>query len=321
MKVVYIGGRIPHKKSLYTSRNTLMLRYLPPWVNYVETFTLEDAKQQTIDADVIFLENLRSTPFWEQLIFLNDSKAFICDSYCDVWRKPWWFQHIRTDVHITLTKASTIHSFPETEHSRIYWAPFRTPLSTYEMERDIDIIVWGTWHHKAYPFRMYIQEQVMKWIPNVEVIIPNEIPKAGLSLYDIVLNGKTYKLGTVSPRGNYYGTYLYKLLSRCKIACTGPGLKKGSWIGTGKYFENAACSTVTLSTIFDEATDLGFKHGKNIWFTTEANFQTDLINLLEQPNLINELAINSRELMRTRHTPEIRADELYTFLCEQTGKT
>ena len=120
MKVVYIGGHIPHKKSLYTNRNTLMLRCLPAWVNYIEAYTLEEAILHTKDADVLFLENLRSVPFWQELTFLNESPAFICASYCDVWRKPWWWQHLRVDAHITLTKDVTIKIFPITEEDKIY---------------------------------------------------------------------------------------------------------------------------------------------------------------------------------------------------------
>ena len=193
-------------------------------------------------------------------------------------------------------------------------------MSPFKVERDIDIIVWGTWHHRAYPFRMFIQKKVTDWIKNCKETVPEEIPHAGLSLYDIVLNGNMYKLGTVSPRGNYYGTYLYRLLSRCKVSCTGPGLKHGSWIGTGKYFENAACGTITLSTPFDEADLLGFEHGKNIWFTKEERFEEDLVYLLESSQLQVDLSQNGMELIRTKHLPEVRAEEFYNFLQSKVGK-
>jgi len=66
---------------------------------------------------------------------------------------------------------------------------------------------------------------------------------------------------------------------------------------------------------------LGFEHGENIWITDEEHFETDLVYLLENPELVEKMSKNAEELVRTKHTRMIRARELYEFLCEKTGKT
>ena len=320
MKIMYIGGHIPHKKSWLAVRNTLLLKQLPPWAEYIECYSVQEVKANLDKTDVIFLENLRSTPFWEELKFLEETNCLICASYCDVWRQPWWFRFLRVDVNVVLTQAAAFASFPQEIHDTVYFLPYRVEISHIQNERDIDIIIWGTWHHKAYPFRMFIQKQVQRWIEGREAFCPNDIIGGGLHLYDIELRGHSYKLGYIGAKGGYYGPELFKLLSRCKIACTGPGHKKGVALATGKYYENMACGTVVLTNAFSELEELGFKQGENIWVTDADRFENDLCDLLENSALVERLSVAGKQLVEERYTPQVLAYKFYKFLQQRTGK-
>jgi len=320
MKIVYIGSHLPHRLSWTPFSNPLLLRQLPAYAAYVECYCVEDAKAQLADADVVFLENIRGLPFWQEIKTEIEAVPLVCASYCDVWRQPWWFKYLRTDVNVVMTKAAALAALPVTEHSKVYCAGYRTDAVDYNVERDIDIILWGDWHHLAYPFRMFIQQQhVNKWIEGQTPVTTTGFPR-GLNIYEVELGGKKYKLGYVSRKFDYFGPALHQLLSRCKIACTGPGWKKGIRIGTGKYYENPACGTVVVSAIFDEMEELGFEHGKNVWLTDEEKFVTDLIYLLETPELVQQISKNGKELMQSRYTAVAQAAEFYKFLQEKTGK-
>jgi len=97
----------------------------------------------------------------------------------------------------------------------------------------------------------------------------------------------------------------------------------------GKYFENPAAGAVMLSNEFSDRESLGFEHGKNIWILEEGQFVDsvaedyfieNLVYLLEHDDIREEISRNARELIETRHTRDVRAQELYTFLCEETRK-
>jgi len=88
-----------------------------------------------------------------------------------------------------------------------------------------------------------------------------------------------------------------------------------------RYIENAAHGVVSVTSDIDDKEALGFKHEENIWFTDAEHFVTDMIYLLENKDLVEKMSINAKELVRARHTVDVRSQELYTFLCEKTGKT
>lgn len=319
MKIIYIGGHLPHRVSWTPYSNPLLLRQLPSYAAYVECHHPEDAKAQLMGADVVFLENIRGLPFWQEIKSEIEAVPLICASYCDVWRQPWWFNYIRTDVNVVVTKSAALAALPVSEHPKIYCTGYRTDATDYCVERDIDIVIWGDWHHPAYPFRMFIQRLVNEWVAGQRPMVTEGLPR-GLNVYEVELGGRRYRLGYVSRKWDYYGPALHRLLSRCKIACTGPGWKKGVRIGTGKYFENPACGTVVVTAPFDEMEELGFEHSKNIWITDEDKFVSDLTHLLESHELVNQISQNGKELVRTRYTSVAVATEFYKFLQEKTGK-
>lgn len=316
MKIVYIGDRLSPQVFYVPYSNPLMLKPLVKWCEYVECHTLEEAREQTVDADVVYLENMLAVAFREELHFLNELPLFVCASYCDIWRRPWWGNSaVRIDAHVGVYRDCAKRCFPW--YDSFYWAPMRVHMEDYDVPRDIDMIFWGQWHDHSYNFRRFlVANYVEPWTKDMEP----EMVSSGLYLYTIEVNGASYRFARLSQHGDFFGPKFYQLLSRCKIALSGPIHKKGSQCSAGKFFENAAYGAVGISTKFDDSEDLGFEHKRNIWFTNEECFLDDLVYLLDNPSVVEEIAKNGKDLIRARHTEEIRAKELYDFLCEKTGK-
>ena len=317
MKIVYIADTASPKVFYVPYSNLLLLTPLSEYCTFIECNDLETTKREVQDADVVYLENYRALSFKDDLLFLNNLPLFICASYCDIWRQPWWGNFsIRIDAHIGVYRDCAKRVLPW--YDKYFWSPCRVHKFDFEeKERDIDIIFWGQWKDHSYDFRKYVYSNyIIPWTKDKE---PIQTPN-GRYDYNIEVNSKTYKLCVISQHGDHFGSRLYELLNRSKIAISGPMHKKGSQCAAGKFFENAMYGAVNITPYFHDSEDLGFIDRENIWYTNENKFVEDLGYLLENPDVVSNISKNSMEMAISKHTDKIRAKEFYNFLKEKTGK-
>jgi len=296
--------------------------------------------------------------YWKDLTFLNELDIPVGWFYWGVWPqhgkivKP-MLNAIKIDFYLALQQ-EIVREFRQHWLDDTFWCLSSMAVQNYNVPRDIDILLWGTVgipSKHTYPYREFLRRELKRRIiKKIEDVDP------WLSTYSISIGGRKYKYARLrrlqidrpssrQMKYGYYGPKLHELVSRAKICPTGPHRDR---IPLGKYFENAACGAVTMSIRFVDDAALGFEHGKTIWFTDrkfpsyprfskndirfpshwqeilnskEHDFFGDLAYLLEHQEVIQEISNNARELIRTRHTPEVRALGLYKFLCERVEES
>jgi len=314
-----------------------ILRHLP--CDFIECYSVEDVQRHLPNTDVVLLDRRNRLTYWRQLGFLQKFNGFVGQLYADLWGSgaaaldEKCHRGVGVDVRFIRWKEALGKFRPSYKLGEdTFWLPHSCDLSCYDIPRDIDVLFWGGDSHH-YPFRQF----ELKALRGLVVDKPLQIDPI-LRVHTIGVNDHQYKyakLGKVVPKFSYqlsvaeaasrspkdvtygyYGDRLYWLLSRARICPTGPRLGTA----VARYFENAACGIVTVSSAFYDMEDLGFEHGKNIWITSAQNFVKDLAHLLEHDDLVQEMSENAKELIRTRHSRSVRARELYEFLCKKTGK-
>ena len=318
MKIVYIADPSSPKVFYVPYSNLLLLTPLSEYCTFIECNNLESVKREVLDADVVYLENYGAVRFKADLTFLNELPVFICASYCDIWRQPWWGNFsIRIDAHIGVYRDCARRVLPW--YNKFCWMPCRVADFNYKpVERDIDVIFWGQWKDHSYDFRRYIFLNYIKpWTENKEV---TQISSGRYDYKNIEIGNKYYKLCVISQHGDHFGPKLYELLIRSKIAISGPMHKKGSQCAAGKFFENALYGAVNITPYFHDSEDLGFVDRENICYTNEVKFIDDLIYLLNNPDVTSSISKKGMEMAKSKHTDKIRAKEFYDFLCQKTGK-
>jgi len=318
MKVVVASAKIDEKFSYKANHYHDVWKYFP--CECVVCYSAEEVRREVQDADVVLLECCRAIKYKGALHFLNELPVLIGAFYNDVWRGPWWADSsIRTDAHFCVYRTAALRLAHKWNGSFV-WVPPRMEVQEYDVPRDIDIVCWGAMTGGLYPMRRYMKQALARCTTSTY-----EAADLYLTTHNANIHGRTYKYALLHRSGGatYYGPKLWELLCKCKVCATGPvrpSEARGVRAAVGKYFENAACGIVTISNTFDDMEDLGFKHGKNIWITSEERFIEELAYLLEHSDLVQEMSKNAKELIRTKHTPSIRAKELYGYLCERTGK-
>jgi len=284
-------------------------------------------------ADVIFLNMVKETQWLAPDSPIYKSSIPTARFFGDVWKIPGVKkesavnrkQSLRRelfrdyDMRITPTNWLFRKNCPEWVDS-MFWSPHCIDVQDYPIPRDINVLFWG----RADAAAGYTTRARAKALVKTCITSQGRPVDTCLTMYDIKLHKRRYNLAMLKPR-LHSGTKLYKLLSRTRVCCIAPpdcSVPGGKPVGApvGKFFENAACGAVSLTTDFTDRERLGFEHGKNIWITTLDRYVRDLDYLLRRPALINEISKNAKELIRTRHTPKIRGRKLYKFLRKRTGK-
>lgn len=327
MKVVFVTRHEPEITAWKAQNSLARVRHLP--CEMVECYTAGAVARHAAKADVVLFDlGYMHVPYWSKLTFLNQLPNLKGRFHVDLWHPretgapPNWTEStIKFDFRLVAYRELTKKYRPHWA-GKAFWSPHCIDVHDYDIPRDIDILFWGACSGN-YPFRAYAYKVLRKSI----VGDPQKID-AFLTLYSVLLGGTKYRFGEVQFTPNpatwkfgpsrqlstgYYGQRLFRLLSRSKIAVTGP-----AWgVPVGKYFEHAACGCVTISPDFTDRKALGFRHKDNIWLTSKETFVEDLHYLLSDDAYIRKLSVNSGELIRARHTPEVRGRELHEFLTER----
>jgi len=327
MKVLYVSNvqrRFAHRLFNPASR----LQHMPCTLLHAET--REDAEMHLPDADVILLNRSIHTKFLPEDSPVYSASVPTARFFLDIWRMPEFAKRFAAsqgekytnffksyDIRITYCKELFEKYCPKWADS-MFWSPHCVRVRKHRAPRDIDVLFWGK-------LNTGLRKELLTLLLDRVAGRSAEKVDDFLTLYGLVLGGKRYRLAVLeyARYPAYHGKKLYQLISRAKICPTSPKARAP----VGKYFENAACGAVTLTTDFTDKENLGFKHRENVWITKlyrgdrPRRYLGDLTYLLERPSLVEEMSKNAKRLITTRHTPEIRGRELYEFLCKKTGKS
>ncbi|WP_179884863.1 glycosyltransferase [Bacillus sp. AFS015802] len=89
----------------------------------------------------------------------------------------------------------------------------------------------------------------------------------------------------------------------------------------GKYFEVPACKTLLLAPGSPELRDLGFINGETFVEINDQNFLKKALSYIGDQDEMNRITKNAYEMVRSRHTHEIRAGEFVKYVRDYLIKT
>jgi spore maturation protein CgeB len=81
-----------------------------------------------------------------------------------------------------------------------------------------------------------------------------------------------------------------------------------------KYFEIPACGSIIYGEYFDELGDLGFIPDENMIVVDKSDIIGQLNYLMEDKDNLKRLIQNGKDLIHSRHTTKIRAEELVDII-------
>lgn len=310
MKVLFVTS-LSETEIPVAVRPIHMIRHLP--CEMVECYTLRDVKAHIGTADVVLLSGYKCIPYQRELKFIHKAQVLTGRVHTDLWNDFVRRDKANFDVRIVVCKELLLKYKPKWV-GRAHWSPLCIDVQQYQLPRDIDILFWGA-VNSFYPFRQLVIRELKSRV----VGKPTQVDPF-LTIRNVSIGDQKYTYAHVrADRARteeqrmyaYFGFRLYRLLSRARVCCTGPARIR---VPVGKYFEHAACSSVSLSPEFTDSTDLGFVHGETLWFTDGKHFIKDLRYLLENRQVTDRIGQQARDLIQRRHTPEIRAKQLYDFL-------
>lgn len=331
MLVVFVTSPLAHCVTWYATRMQRIIEHLPCETEIC--FSIEDVHRYAPSADVVILDTSYNLRYWRDLEFINSLSAFTCLRLGDIRGSGSLWESDNVITNLIKFDAFFVYSWTLMQRHRsewignTFWTPPCVEAQPQEIARDIDVLSWGI-VSTAYPFRIFARGALLHCAEGSSTRIDPYLTE-----YTLLVAGKRYKLAVLlnchrfttdlemdeqALAYGYYGPRLYELLSRTRISCTGPSIYESP---VGKYFENAACGVVTITTPFTDSEPLGFEHGRTIWFTDESKFMGDLEYLLQRKDLVDKMSKGAWTLARDRHAPTVRALELYEFLSEKTGKS
>jgi len=311
MKVISISNSYPDNYMLFEPSYHFS-RVREMGCELFECFDSQSVFEFGNSADVILLSAHDDLwpAFWDEISdYIKDLQTFVgifsIDSYRNIWhrgRKPIRFDALFPSMNAIYKEYMVMLGY---DCRYAFFSTCCVDVQVSNNIKDIDILVWGNNGLPSYPFRNFVVRELTRYSISESV-------KGELICNKLLLGSHEWSYARL-PYHNlgYWGDSLYDLLGRSKISITGSGAINAP---IAKYFQNAACGCVTITTDFSDRAELGFEHGKNIWITKEDSFIKDLAFLLENDDLVNEMAVNAGQLIADHHTVKIRSLQLEKFL-------
>lgn len=172
--------------------------------------------------------------------------------------------------------------------NRFVWFPHHVPegiFKPYPIPKEIPLLLMGATFSHIYPFRHYLLQQ-LKSDPR---FVYHSHPGYGIARMGIA--------------GESYAT----TISRAKIFLTCDSIHHFPLL---KYFEVLACGTLLAAPASDELIDLGFIDGQTFVAIDETNFIEKLDYFLINDYHREQIIQSGLQLIRQKHTTEIRAKEM-----------
>ncbi|MDQ0339006.1 spore maturation protein CgeB [Caldalkalibacillus uzonensis] len=181
--------------------------------------------------------------------------------------------------------------FPEYVN-RFIWLPRHVNpriFKDYGLKKDIDYLLMGRVNKDVYPFR----HKMVRKMKSIKGFVYHEHPG--------------YRYFSNREKGEVFiGKKYAQEINRAKIFLTDGSLYK---YPVSKYFEVPACNTLLLATGSQELKDLGFIDGETFVQIDKHNFLKKAKYYLKHEDERNDISRRGYEMVRARHTTEIRVNE------------
>jgi hypothetical protein len=181
--------------------------------------------------------------------------------------------------------------FPELT-DRLHWLPHHVPLHIfrdYQLPKSINFLMMGMVLPKLYPERINMYE-VMKNEPG---FVTHSHP----GYRELGSNNGSYLIGE-----DYA-----KEINKAKMFIT---CNSADHLPLMKYFEVLACNTLLLANSSKELHDLGFIDGETFVSVDSSNVKEKAYYYLTHPAEREAIAARGYEMVRKRHSTELRVKEL-----------
>jgi len=314
MKIVVLSNAFGEVESFKAIKHIRVIHKMPCEV--VECYDLQTALDNISNADVILIGSAGELwpTYWNNIAdIISQSSVPVGAFAVDSFRPVFWGDEKPIKLDLIITSLKFLYEIYQAKNYSCpyFWMPPSVELYDSDVERDIDILVWGNNGLPSYGLRNYVINLLESM--NVSKVEPIDEVE-----YRTIRTGDIERRYALVPYRNtlYWGENIRSVISRAKMCCTGSG---GMNCVTGKYFENAACGTLTVSGWFTDMEDLGFRHGENIWITDKYNYHNSIDYLMHNLDYVAKMGLAAQKLIRERHTSEIRARELYTWLDKTIG--
>lgn len=175
-------------------------------------------------------------------------------------------------------------------------------------ERIYDFVLLGRSHRSTYPFRY----QIYTWLGyGSKTVIPNPDYK----VFHRIRPKRSYGWGpekeAIRKELALGGEYYADALNRALIMPTGSSVYG---YAVAKVFEPTGTETALAINKFNTSEELGFKEDYNYISLNFDNFKEKLSYYIETKTETIKIAKRARELMVSKHSTQIRAEQLYNNL-------
>ncbi len=190
--------------------------------------------------------------------------------------------------------------FPEFKN-KFRWLPFSNNpdiFKDWKLDKEIDFLLMGKVKAPKYLFR----QKVLERMNGVRGFVYRQHPvEAGIRNINI------------NMKGVFLGEKYAKEINRSKMFFT-----CGTTFGypVAKYFEVPACNTLLIAKGNRDLEDLGFVSGENFVECNENNFYDLAMYYLRNEGERKRIAQNGYNLVHSRHTNRVRAQEFVRTLSE-----
>ncbi|RSL29030.1 glycosyltransferase family 1 protein [Salibacterium salarium] len=247
--------------------------------------------------DFIFIENLgKSKPIYG-LDKINISKGiWLNDIHSKPIKKRQFIKENKIDIVFGFYRDAFYQGFPDLV-DKFIWLPRHANLSVfrdYGFEKTIDYLLMGAISPKVYPVRSKIAQEM----PKVKGFIHHKHP------------GHRFFKGEEKKNALIGRNYAMEI-NKAKIFFTDDSIYK---YPINKYFEIPACNTLLLATGSKELRDLGFKDNETFVEINENNYLEKARYYLTNEKERNRIAKQGYELVRKRHSTEVRAKQFVNHI-------
>jgi hypothetical protein len=185
---------------------------------------------------------------------------------------------------------------------RLIWLPHHVDLNLFKdlaEPKDIPMLMMGAINYHYYPLRY----KILRTLSDNQDFVYHRHPG--------------YR--NISDKEDIFVRERYvKEINRAKIFFTCDSKYK---YPVKKYYEVLACKTLLLAPDSQELYDLGFRDGENFVSINKHNFLEKAEYYLSNDQERDRIANNGYNLVREKHSTQIRAKELVTIIGEILKKT
>ncbi len=249
------------------------------------------------NADFIFFDDFTQNKTMDGLRNVDIPKGVL---YWDVHTTQkefrWFVRYNRIDLVFSFYRDAFLGFFPDFA-GRFRWLPNHVNTEVfrdYGLEKDIDFLLMGALCPRVYPLRTKIAGEM-----------------AGVRGFVHHAHPGYRDFGSKEERQALVGEHFAREINRAKIFFTDDSVFK---YPIAKYFEVPACNTLLLASGSPELSDLGFIDGETFVEINERNYLKKALYYLANNMERKEIAQRGYEMVRRRHSTQVRAREFVQIL-------